>query len=136
MNTDQVSGPSLKEIRQFGLILGVILAGVFGLVVPWAKGATLPVWPWVPAVVLWLAVAFLPGWLRPVYRVWMRLAMVINVVITRVVLGIVYYLIVFPIGWVMRLTGKDPMARQWMTTLRSYRAPSPPSVSIDMEKPF
>lgn len=36
---------------------------------------------------------FTPITLRPVYRAWMKLAMVINVVVTGVRLGIVYYLI-------------------------------------------
>lgn len=133
---EQVSEPSLKEIRQFGLIFGALLAGVFGLLVPWTKGAALPVWPWIPAGLFWLVVVFSPGSLRPVYRLWMKLAAVINAVVTRVVLGMVYYLIIFPMGKAMKLMGKDPMARQWTAALRSYRTPSQPSAANDMEKPF
>ena len=62
--------------------------------------------------------------------------MMLNAVVTRVVLGIVYYLVVFPMGIVMKLMGKDSMARQWNVALQSYRTPSQPSNANDMERPF
>ncbi len=130
------SEPSLKELRQFGLIFGLILTGVFALLLPWLKGTAWPVWPWFPASLFWFAAAFAPGALQPVYRAWMKLAMIINAVVTRVVLGIVYYLVVSPMGMAMKLMGKDPMVRQWTVTLRSYRRPSQPSTADDMERPF
>lgn len=130
------SEPPPKELRQFGLIFGLILTGVFALLVPWLKGTAWPVWPWFPACLFWAAAAFAPGALRPVYRVWMKLAMIINAVVTRVVLGIVYYLVVSPMGMAMRIMGKDPMVRQWAEALRSYRRPSQPSTANDMERPF
>jgi hypothetical protein len=130
------SEPSLKELRQFGLIFGLILTGVFALLLPWLKGTAWPVWPWFPACLFWSAAAFAPGALQPVYRAWMKLAMIINAVVTRVVLGIVYYLVVSPMGMAMKLMGKDPMVRQWTEALRSYRRPSQPSSANDMERPF
>ena len=128
--------PTSKEIRQFGLIFGAILVGVFVLFLPWAKDKAAPVWPWFPAAFFWLAAVFLPDALRPVYRVWMKLAMAINAVVTRLVLSSVFYLVVFPMGVVMKLMGKDPMARRWTASLRSYRITSQPSTANDMERPF
>jgi len=34
-----------KELRQYGLIFGLILTGVFVLLMPWMNGTALPVWP-------------------------------------------------------------------------------------------
>lgn len=130
------SEPTSKELRQFGLIFGLILTGVFVLLVPWLKGTAWPVWPWFPACLFWFTAAFAPSALQPVYRAWMKLAMIINAVVTRVVLGIVYYLVVSPMGMAMKLMGKDPMARQWIASLRSYRQPSQSSTANDMERPF
>jgi hypothetical protein len=137
MSQQQFSSvPTIRELRLFGLIFGLMLTGIFVLLVPWLKGVALPVWPWIPAGFFWLAAAFTPKVLRPVFRAWMMLAMMINAVVTRVVLGIVYYLLVSPMGMAMRLMGKDPMTRQWMAARRSYRIPSQPSSANDMERPF
>jgi hypothetical protein len=130
------SEPTPKELRQFGLIFGLILTGVFVLFLPWLKGTAWPVWPWFPACLFWFVATFAPSALQPVYRAWMKLAMIINAVVTRAVLGIVYYLVVSPMGLAMKLMGKDPMARQWMAALRSYRQPSQSSTAHDMERPF
>lgn len=123
-------------MRYFGLIFGLMLVAVFVLLLPWLRGGGYPAWPWIPACLLWVVASFFPAALRPIYGLWMRFAMVINAVVTRVVLGIIYYMVVFPMGMVMRLLGKDPMARRWMTTLQSYRIPSQSSTTNDMENPF
>lgn len=132
----QTTDPTSRELRQFGFILGLMLVLVFVLLVPWLTGTALPKWPWVPACFLWFAVIFFPDALRHVYRAWMWLVMVINAVMTRVVLGIVFYLVVFPIGMTMRLMGRDLLARQWNAALQSYRVPSASSKANDMERPF
>lgn len=136
MSQQQFFEPTLKELRQFGLLFGLMLTGVFVLLVPWLRATAAPAWPWFPTSLFWLAAVFMPKTLRPVYRVWMRLAMMLNAVVTKVVLGIVYYLVVSPMGVVMRLVGKDPMTRQWMASLQSYRTTSQSSNTNDMERPF
>lgn len=136
MNQQQHSGPGSRELRQFGLVFGLMLTGVFILLVPWLKGTALPVWPWLPISFFLLSAAFFPYVLRPVYRAWMKLAVILNVVMSRVLLGIVYYLVVTPMGIAMRLLGKDPLALRWVTSLQSYRIPSRPSAANDMERPF
>lgn len=61
-----------------------------------------------------------PMLLKPVYRVWMALAVVLGFIMTRVILTIVYYLIITPIGLLMRVFGKDPMQRRLDPDAPSY----------------
>ena len=61
-----------------------------------------------------------PVLLKPVYRVWMALAVVLGFVMTRVILTVVYYLIMTPIGLIMRLLGKDPLHRRLDPGASSY----------------
>lgn len=45
-------------------------------------------------------------------RAWMKLAEVLAFIMTRLILGIVFFLIVTPIGVVKRLFGWDPLSRR------------------------
>jgi hypothetical protein len=53
-----------------------------------------------------------PGLLQPVHKGWMRLAEALGWLNTRVLLSIVYYLMMTPLGVAMRLLGKDPLDRR------------------------
>jgi len=58
-----------------------------------------------------LAGLLVPGRLTPIYRFWMGLALVLSKVTTPIFMGIVYYLVLTPIGLAMRAVGKNPLAR-------------------------
>jgi len=133
-----VSRPlDLKALRRFGLIMGGMVAGLFGLLIPILSGRQFPVWPWVLAG-LFFAFAFLrPESLRTVHMAWMRLATVLGTINARILLGIIYYLVVVPIGLVMRMCGKDPLARGFAAEKTTYRVVRDQSDSIErMERPF
>jgi hypothetical protein len=51
----------------------------------------------------------LPGRLGPVYRGWMGLAHAISKVTTPIFMGVVYYLVITPIGVVRRMAGGNPL---------------------------
>ncbi len=51
----------------------------------------------------------LPGSLTPVHKAWMGLSHVLSKVTTPVFLGVVYFLVIAPIGFAMRLVGRNPL---------------------------
>ncbi len=130
--------PELDRIglRNFGLTFGAIIAALFGLLLPWLFGYGFPWWPWVAGAGFagWALVA--PMSLNPVYVAWMKFGLVINAVVTRIVLGVVFYLIVLPTGIIMRLRGGDPMRRKLDKEMPSYRVESQRSPPEQMRKPF
>jgi Kef-type K+ transport system membrane component KefB len=125
-----------KGLREFGIVTGGIVAVLFGLFFPWLLERDLPLWPWVfaGALALWALVA--PQSLRPLYRLWMRLGLLLSRVTTPVILGIVFFFVILPMALVMRLTGHDPMARRFDDRAESYRVPSHPPKRENMERPF
>jgi len=58
----------------------------------------------------------MPSSLGPVYRAWMGLAHAISRVTTPVILGVLYFVIVTPTGWVRRLAGHRTLARTAKST--------------------
>ncbi len=113
---------SKKALRSFGWVVGGVLL-VIAAVVWWRNDFALTTVAYVlgslggTLVVLGLAV---PVVLKPVYRVWMALAVVLGFIMTRVILSVVYYLVMTPIGLAMRLFGKDPMHRRIDPEASSY----------------
>jgi len=128
-----------KGLREFGLVTGGIVAGLFGLFFPWildrAFPAEFPVWPWVLFAVLGIWGLVAPDSLRPVYRGWMKFGLLLSRVTTPIIMGLVFYLVVTPFGLVRRIFGKDPMARKF-EDLVSYRVPSKKAPVKNLEKPF
>jgi len=127
---------SRAELRKFGLMTGGILALLFGLFFPWLFEKSIPAWPWITAAVLggWGLIA--PLSLQPVYRGWMKLGLLLSKITTPIILGIVFYGMFFPMGLVMRLSGRDPMARRLDDEAASYRIKHEKAPKKSMERPF
>ena len=122
--------------RKFGITTGIIVGLLFGLLLPWIFDFNYPLWPWViTAVLTGLAIIF-PVALQPVYIIWMKFGLVMNWINTRLILGILFYLMFLPIGLVMRLFGKDPMQRKLDKNLASYRVISEDDDKDNVERPY
>lgn len=107
----------VKTLRQFGRGFGILLAIVFGALLPWLAGNALPQWPWITGAVLVIMAQLYPCALYPVYWLWMHVASVLNFINTRIIMLIAFYLLLLPIGLVMRLRGK----LQYQTSRKSNR---------------
>ena len=125
-----------KSMRRFGLVSGAIVVGLFGLLLPWLFGRSFPWWPWVVSGVVWGWALLHPGSLRPVYRIWMRIGIVLGWINTWLILGVVFFAVVLPMGVVLRIFGKDPMARKFDGTMGSYRVKSTNPPKDNITRPF
>ena len=125
-----------KGLRQFGLTTGVAVVLIFGVFFPWLLEFDWPRWPWLIAAPLWLSALLRPTWLRGVYRAWMRFGLLASRIMTPLVLGIVFFVMITPIAVVRRLFGSDPMRRALDTESESYRVTSQKSPKQKLERPF
>jgi hypothetical protein len=126
-----------QELRNFGFITGAFVAFLFGLLLPWFFVSSIPLWPWVISAILLLSALLLPSLLAPVYKIWMHVGHALGWVNTRIILGVIYYVLLLPIGLLMRLFGKDPMTRKLNRgEALSYRIISPPKNIQQMKEPY
>lgn len=119
---------SRAALRGFGRTVGLVLLAI-GTYVLWRRGWALTV---LPATLLGIGGALVglglaaPGVLRPVYRVWMLLAVVMGFVMTRVLLTLVFFGVVTPIGLLRRALGHDPLRRKPDPHATTYWLPKSP----------
>ena len=118
-----------KELRQFGLLVGAVFT-VIGLWPLVFRGEPLRLWALGIGGLLIAFGGILPQVLRPVHKGWMWIGHILGWINTRILLGIVFYAMVTPIGVVFRLMGKDTMRQAFAessTTYRVVRSPRPHS---------
>ena len=110
--------PTLPSNRSFGwTFTGIfIIAGVYGL---WKGGAALP-WLLPLAALTALVTLTRETWLTPLNRAWMALGLLLGRVVSPIVLGAIFYGVFTPVGWVMRLAGRDAMCRRLDPDASSY----------------
>jgi len=113
--------------RAFGLVMAAALSVIGGL--GWWRGSG-HAWWWLAGGAVFLAVALIrPAALAPVNRLWLKLGLLLYVVVNPVVMGVLFYGCVMPMGLVMRLLGKAPLRQRRDPQAETYwierRPPGP-----------
>ena len=107
-----------KKLRHFGLSVGCV-AALFGGVLFWLENSVWPVFLGLGMVLIG-AGAVLPVILKPVYLVWMTFAAILGWTMTRIILGILFYLVLTPIALTAKLCGKQFLDLKWKQPRTTY----------------
>lgn len=122
-----------KKIKNFGFLIGGVLI-VLSIFIMW-KGVTHYQIILIIGTVFILSGVIIPKVLKPIYKIWMTLAIILGWIMTRVILTILYYLIITPIGVIARLFGKQFLDLSWKKSTVSFWNKRSESVN-EMEKQF
>jgi hypothetical protein len=130
-----VNEVAAKQLRSFGLLVG----GVFALIGLWPMviyRADVRWWSIVLAALLMGMATVYPKALLRIYKVWMALGHLLGWVNTRIILGLIFYGVVTPIGLIRRLLGKDPMGKKLKANVVSYRILCSPRPASHLMKQY
>tara|TARA_B100000686_G_scaffold353432_1_gene459022 strand:- start:638 stop:1039 length:402 start_codon:yes stop_codon:yes gene_type:complete len=130
------SKPDKKCLRIFAVSTSSFIGLSFGLLLPYVFKYDFPFWPWVICFFLSLTAAAVPVFLGPFYQIWMKLVFILGRFNATIIMGVIFYFVVTPIGLLMRLAGRNPIKRKFNDSLTSYRIPSAPVKSDDFHYPF
>ncbi|HTV62447.1 MAG TPA: SxtJ family membrane protein [Verrucomicrobiae bacterium] len=78
-----------------------------------------------------LAAIFRPRWFRGCHRLSMRLGFTVSQFLGRVLLAVFFIFILTPMGWILRLAGKDPLQLRRPQNAATYWHPSKESSPLD-----
>jgi hypothetical protein len=106
-----MQGDARAELRKFGLTVGTAFA-VLGALSAWRGHTYPPLVLWTLAGLLVVPALLFPRALAPVQRGWMRFAMVVGEFNSRVILTVFFYLVIAPVGFVLRRV-RDPLNRSF-----------------------
>jgi hypothetical protein len=108
--------------RSSDRLFGFVFAAAFVVVacVPLVHGHRIRVWALVVSGLFLAAGAFRPALVSPLNRVWFRFGRLMHQVVSSVVLGTTFFVVLTPTGWLLRLTGKDALRLRRVTERDTY----------------
>lgn len=120
--------PGARDLRTFGLLLVVFVALVGGLA--WWRTGSVPYAIWGGGGLLALVYGLVPVVRRPIFVGWTYAASPIGWTVSHLLLGLIYFGVITPIGLALRALGRDPLARHFDPAARSYWTPHPPERDV------
>lgn len=126
------------ELRKYGFVMAALFAAIFGVAAPLLRSVPIPYWPWMVAAAFVVAAAVKPAVLRPVHAAWMKLGHVLGAINSRIILTVVYFVVVFPYGLLLKAFRHDPLSLRKTPGATTYRklAQNPASLKSSLERPY
>src|SRR5690606_21497144 len=99
-----------RKIVEFGIVMFSVLTVVIPIIVVWRNS-----WEWqewliwlVGSGIILLVLSATTGMLMaPIYRAWMYLAMILGTIMTGIIVTLVFFVLITPIGLIRRLVGSS-----------------------------
>jgi hypothetical protein len=121
--------------RTFGLVFAAFFALV--ALLPLLRGHAMRRWALPFSALFLLAGLAAPKILAPLNRAWTALGTLLHAVVNPLVLGVLFYLVFAPFGWVLRRMGKDFLRLRPAPGAASYwiprQPPGPPPESMSRQ---
>ena len=109
-----------KELRQFGIIVGIGFPLILGWLLPILTGHLFREWT------LWIGIPLLlvsfvqPNILFYPYKLWMKIGYLLGWINSRIILGLVFIVILQPIALIMKFLKHDPLRKNFNNKI-TYR---------------
>ena len=107
-----------SDFRKFGITIGLFLIVISGFLF-WRGKESFEI-ILVSGSVLFVLGLVIPIVLKPVYWLWMILAVILGWIMTRVILSLLFYIVITPIGMFSRLFGSKFLDLKWDESKDSY----------------
>jgi hypothetical protein len=118
-NLDRELEVKTSSDSSFGTVFTVVFALIGFL--PWfGEAGEVVVWAIVVSAIFLTATVLKPGILSPLNMVWTKFGLLLQKVVSPVVLGAMFYLVITPFGLTMRIMGKDLLRMKLDRDANSY----------------
>ena len=107
-----------SDISKFGITIGIILMIIAGLLF-WKEKESSQIFFTVGTILFVLGI-LVPAVLKPIYWIWIIFATILGWIMTRVILSLLFYIIITPIGLISRFFGKQFLELRWEKSKESY----------------
>ncbi len=121
-------------------VFGLVFAAVFLIVacLPLISGRPIRIWAVAVSAAFLLLGLFWSKPLGPLNRLWMRFGALLHRIVNPVILGLMFFVVITPVGLLMRAFGKDPLRLKFQrgtagTYWISREPPGPPPDSLERQ---
>lgn len=110
-----------KILREFGLIFGIGLPLIIGWLIPTLFGHSPRAWTLAIGIPTLIISVFYPKILKLPYKIWIKLGIILGWLNSKIILGIVFFIILIPISFIMKAFKYDPLKKNLSKDKISYR---------------
>jgi predicted membrane channel-forming protein YqfA (hemolysin III family) len=121
--------------RSFGLVIAAAFA-LIALLPTWHAPHQPRWWALVIGIAFATIVVLSPKSLAPLNRLWLRLGLILSAVVSPIVVGLLFYTTLLPVGLLMRASGKDPLRLRPEQADSYWIRRDPTDSASDMKRQF
>ena len=127
---------SVKAVKKTGLTIGMVLI-IISLLLWYLGKNTFMYFSGLGGLFIILAIVAVPV-LRPFHKLWMMLALLMGFVMSRIILTLLFYLVLTPIGLLAKIVGKKFMHLGFDKNAKTYweKRENTAKQQIDYERQF
>jgi len=107
-----------KELQKFGLTIGAVLLIISAVMFYYSS--ELKFHFGTAGIILIILGYVFPKVLLPLQKVWMGLALILGFIMSRLILTLLFYIVITPIGLIAKLAGKDFLDLKYKKTKETY----------------
>ena len=108
----------ISSNRNFGIVFFVVFL-ILGLW-PLTYGDQIKIWFTIISLVFLILGLINSKLLTPLNKLWFKFGIILGAIIAPIVMGIVFFLVLTPIGLVMKIMGKDLLSKKYDKKKRTY----------------
>ena len=95
----------LSSNRSFGIVFFVVFLLI--ALYPLINGEELRIWSLIISIIFLILGLLNSKILTPLNKIWFKFGIILGKIVSPLIMGIIFFLVVTPIGLLMRLLGKD-----------------------------
>jgi len=107
-----------SDLQKFGVTIGIILIVIAGFLY-WKENELFKIFFNISIVFCIIGVA-IPSVLKPIYKIWMSIAIILGWFMSRVILSMIFYLLFTPLGLLGRIFGNKFLDINWNKSTSTY----------------
>ena len=123
-----------KDLREFGFVIGFGIPLIIGWIIPLLTNHSFRIWTIYIGLPIIILSIFKPNLLKNLYLIWMKLGHVLGWINSKLILGIIFFIILMPIAFLMKCLGYDPLKIKFSKVI-SYRL-NKAKYNLDLTKIF
>ena len=112
----------MKKKKDTNRSFGILFFIVFSIISIWPilSGGELRLWSFIVAIIFLIMGITKSRFLTPFNIAWIKFGELLGVIISPLIMGLVYFLVVLPIGILMRAFGKDLLSLKFNKNIKTY----------------
>lgn len=125
-----------KTLRKFGITVGLVLLAI-GVILFLSDKSSFTYFGAIGFLLIFFGIIY-PAILKPLNKIWMMLAVVLGWFSSRVILILLFYVVLLPLGFFLRISGKDFLKLRLNKNAKTYWEKRDKTIKelIDYERQF